>query len=425
MTDALAIREGALVEATPLPVFGGAAMVQALEAYRNLQASLDRAMPDQIMQLDGRPFRKKGYWRAVAVAFHLTVEPVSETREVNSQFDDGRENFGWIVSYKATAPNGRSVVGDGSCFAIEKARRFRCPHPESPGSRRTLHYPAESCPDYDPAFSWKALPPQATDHNIRSHAHTRAMNRAVSNLVGFGEVSAEEVDRDEHSASVPEKPKAAAAPPAASSPASAMPASDGRPVGAVLVKGSIGVKEGVSKKEGKPDRPWKKYTVAFDDGRTGSTFDQKIADLAVECEKHGRFVIPTITTTQNGDRTNVNLEKLEVVVAAEPKLPIVQEDKEPVGTPEKILMTRAVVTGQGKHWVIQSDKRQYTTDKEAIHDYADTARKVKAAVIIAFDAKPDAKGVIYNVVKAIEEVPATPSVLETELDEGPQEEVSA
>ena len=38
-------------------------------------------MPDQIIQLDGKPFRKKGYWRAVAVAFNLTVEPVDERRE--------------------------------------------------------------------------------------------------------------------------------------------------------------------------------------------------------------------------------------------------------------------------------------------------------------------------------------------------------
>jgi hypothetical protein len=44
---------------------------------------------------------------------------------------------------------------------------------------------------------WATVPRQATEHNIRSHAHTRAFNRAVSNLVGFGEVSAEEIDRDD------------------------------------------------------------------------------------------------------------------------------------------------------------------------------------------------------------------------------------
>ena len=54
----------------------------ALTAYRELQHALDAAMPDQIIRLDGKPFRKKGYWRAVSVAFHLTVEPVEEGREL-------------------------------------------------------------------------------------------------------------------------------------------------------------------------------------------------------------------------------------------------------------------------------------------------------------------------------------------------------
>ena len=49
--------------------------------------------------------------------------------------------------------------GDGSCFSSEKRGRG-----------------------------------QATVHNVRAHAHTRAFNRAVANLVGFGEVSAEEME---------------------------------------------------------------------------------------------------------------------------------------------------------------------------------------------------------------------------------------
>lgn len=160
---------------TPLPAFRGAEMSEALQAYRDLQKALDAAMPDQIMELDGRPFRKKGYWRAIAVAFNLRLECVSESREEDGAFNDTRPNFGWHVTYRATAPNGRCAMGDGSCFAVEKAKR-----------RGT-----------DP---WAALPAQASQHNVRSHAHTRAFNRAVSNLVGFGEVSAEEAEGVEHGA---------------------------------------------------------------------------------------------------------------------------------------------------------------------------------------------------------------------------------
>ena len=69
-------------------------------------------------------------------------------------------SYGWIVVYKASTQTGRSETGDGACTAAEK----------SVGRMR------------------------ASEHNVRSHAHTRAFNRAVSNLVGFGEVSAEEIE---------------------------------------------------------------------------------------------------------------------------------------------------------------------------------------------------------------------------------------
>jgi len=171
--DALVPATSSSLADSPLPIFGGQQMVKAFEAYRELQRALDRAMPDQIITADGRPFRKKGYWRAIAVAFNLRVEPVADHRDVQGAFKDGRENFGYVVTYRAVAPNGRAVTGDGACYAIEKAKRRG---------------------DVDP---WNHLPMQASEHNVRSHAHTRAFNRAVSNLVGFGEVSAEEVERDE------------------------------------------------------------------------------------------------------------------------------------------------------------------------------------------------------------------------------------
>lgn len=145
---------------SPLPVYSGKQMADALVAYKDLQASLDRAMPDQIIRLDDKPFRKKGYWRAVAVAFNLAVECVSETRDVFGALEGGAENYGYRVTYRASTKGGRSSVGDGTCTAAEKQR----------GRMR------------------------ATEHNVRSHAHTRALNRAIANLVAFGEVSAEEIE---------------------------------------------------------------------------------------------------------------------------------------------------------------------------------------------------------------------------------------
>lgn len=224
---------GALTHAadSPLPIFSGAQMAQAMTAYRELQAALDRSMPDQIMELDGKPFRKKGYWRAVAVAFGVSVEPTAERREINGQFHDGHDNFGYIVTYKATAPNGRSVSSDGSCFAIEKGRR---------GDEM-----------------WDVLPRQATEHNVRAHAHTRAFNRAVSNLVAFGEVSAEEaIGRDDDEQAQPYQP----------------PAKDGL----LRVK---------AVSEGKTSKGNPMFGVTFSDGQKFTTFDVTLGRAAMGFQK--------------------------------------------------------------------------------------------------------------------------------------------
>jgi hypothetical protein len=136
------------------PVGSAKELSEAISDYRNMQVALDEAMPDCIMHIASKPFRKKNYWRAVRTGFNLDVVCIKE-----EQFE--RENdWGFLITYRATAPNGASADGDGSCTHKEKSQGNMTP----------------------------------TLHNIRSQAHTRAFNRAVSNLVGFGEVSAEEIE---------------------------------------------------------------------------------------------------------------------------------------------------------------------------------------------------------------------------------------
>ena len=130
-------------------------VIAAFQQYQKIQEALDKMLPDCILTIRGKNFRKKNYWRAIATAFNLNVELVNE-RRVEIEGD-----WGYEVCYSAIAQNGRSAHGDGSCMASEKVS-------ETSGIFATLH-------------------------NVRSHAHTRAFNRAVSNLVGFGEVSAEEI----------------------------------------------------------------------------------------------------------------------------------------------------------------------------------------------------------------------------------------
>jgi len=134
-------------------------VLEAFEEYRKLQEKLDAIMKDSTMEIRGKLFRKKSYWRAIATAFNLNVDLIGE-QQIASPTDEN--DWGWVVTYVARATNGRFAIGDGACFASEKS-----------GGSDTVH-------------------------NVRGHAHTRGYNRAVSNLVGFGEVSAEEVQFEQH-----------------------------------------------------------------------------------------------------------------------------------------------------------------------------------------------------------------------------------
>src|SRR5262245_14225214 len=168
-------------------------MAQVIDAYMDFQRMFDRKMPNAIMEAGGKRFRKRAYFRGAAVVCKASVVLREERRDVQGQFADGQDNFGWLVVYEATAPNGRRAGGDGCCYAVEKAARWKCPHPHPEWPGKTEHFPATSCPDFDPSYVWRVRPPEATEHNVRAHAHTRAFNRSVSNLIGFGEVSAEAV----------------------------------------------------------------------------------------------------------------------------------------------------------------------------------------------------------------------------------------
>ncbi len=355
-----------------LPAITTEQMVQALDKYREMQRALDQSMPDQIMNLDGKPFRKKGYWRAIALAFNLEVKKVEERREVAGKFNDGRDNFGYVVTYEAHHPSGRSMTGDGACFAVEKARRFKCPHPEQEGSKRTKHFPHNTCPDFDPEFQWKALPGEATEHNVRSHANTRAYNRAVSNLVGFGEVSAEEVEREEHGAreesSEPRRAGSGRSEGASQGGAAASQPAEGQPAGATKVK-NVKISTG---KNARGD--WTKYWIQFEDGRSASTFSKTDGEHAQRAKDSGAHVIPDIK--KEGDFFNLQGFQPWPKKEAEHKdeHPDPKHD-DPVDGPEKILTIREMNTDAGKRWAIQTDKRVLLTDQETHVENAKSARE--------------------------------------------------
>lgn len=151
-------------------------LVESFQAYQELLPKLLDAGDYQAAGRDrhGNPrrFVKKSGWRKIATAFDLDVILIADEVE--------RDAAGHPVRAKAIAraiaPSGRAMDGDGYCDAAEE--RF-----ERQDGRKKL------------------------ENDLRTTATTRAKNRAIADLVGMGEVSAEEVSPAD---------TADAAPPAAS-----------------------------------------------------------------------------------------------------------------------------------------------------------------------------------------------------------------
>lgn len=96
------------------------------------------------------PFKLKSAWRKLATAFNLSSEVIKEERV------DYEKYFVVKIVVRTTAPNGRFVDGTGACASNE---------------RNFAH----------------------VEHDVRAQAETRAKNRSISDMIGGGEVSAEEM----------------------------------------------------------------------------------------------------------------------------------------------------------------------------------------------------------------------------------------
>ena len=108
------------------------------------------------IQMQGKPFIKRSGWRKIALAFNVTTRVL----EVAHERDPATEIYIVRVRAIAQAPNGRTAEEWAVCDSSE--------------------------------FTGNLKP---SIHNIESKAVTRAINRSISDLVGGGEVSAEEMDQ--------------------------------------------------------------------------------------------------------------------------------------------------------------------------------------------------------------------------------------
>ena len=108
-----------------------------------------------------RHFKKKSAWQKLSRAFNVDTKIVDRDIERTKM---GRVKEAYYC-VRATLPNGRSVESDALCSRSEKGKD------------------------------------KVSDHTIMSTAKTRATNRAIAELIGAGEVSAEEMTAEKMIAS--------------------------------------------------------------------------------------------------------------------------------------------------------------------------------------------------------------------------------
>lgn len=128
----------------------------------------------------------KSGWRKIATMFNLSVGTFEDERIIQER--EGNDIVKWRVKAKVTAPNEKASVGSGMAASNESN------HMDLMEKRNDI-----SDTDHPDVVrvdgKWRVIkdPAAVNEHNIYAIAETRAKNRAISDMVGGGEVSAEEM----------------------------------------------------------------------------------------------------------------------------------------------------------------------------------------------------------------------------------------
>jgi len=128
--------------------------ISELESFESMKSRL--LVTSDYQTISGKNFIKKSGWRKLALVFNISDQIMESSKSVR---EDG--SFVWSFRVRAQAPNGRFTEAVASCDSRE---------------RKFSH----------------------VEHDVQATAQTRAKSRAISDLIGAGEVSAEEMIADSH-----------------------------------------------------------------------------------------------------------------------------------------------------------------------------------------------------------------------------------
>jgi len=180
-TQALAVRDqgGAVGILRP-----AGSLDQIAEAFKEYQRVCEKILnQDDYQTYEGKPRKKKSAWRKLATAFNVSTKKVAENII--------RDSTGHVLSAQFTmqafTPS-RIWEAVGYCEINEKC----CASAKGQDCRKKAWKGHFCCSNgCDGRKHWSH-----PDHDILSTAQTRSTNRAIADLIGCGEVSAEELSDD-------------------------------------------------------------------------------------------------------------------------------------------------------------------------------------------------------------------------------------
>jgi len=177
----LAVRE----ELAPEVLRPVASPDQLVEAFKVLQEIKRKLITEEDLYVDerGRDRLKISGWRKFGVAFAINLDVV---REVRLQDTLNPDHFTWRIGVAARARGGREVIGVGSFSSREI--RFKVLEDGS------IVHPTKTDKRGEPI-------PVPLEHIVYSRAHTRAVKRAVQDMIGPVEQEEEELEEPIEAAS--------------------------------------------------------------------------------------------------------------------------------------------------------------------------------------------------------------------------------
>ena len=139
----------------------------AVKSQKNFE-ELVEALLDKDTDYQGGK-KKKSAWRKLARAFNISDEKICD-RIIR---DENHQIISAYFEVKAILPNGRYGIGVGDCSIFDKINKDDAEMPSNFELRKRF---------------------TNAEHDVISTAHTRAKSRAIADLIGAGEVSAEEME---------------------------------------------------------------------------------------------------------------------------------------------------------------------------------------------------------------------------------------